>query len=67
MNIMNRTTLDSLMCQSEGCNCGGHILVLRARCHIHSGLEVRYDKTRGLLVVTCKKCENIVTEVLVAE
>lgn len=67
---LTRIQLDQGQCamphtHDERCSQGG--LYLHGACHPKAGNDVFYDKARGVLVLTCHRCEKLVVEVKVAD
>lgn len=66
--LLLKADLDAAGCAAPDC---GHdhdqVLVLHARCHRSSAVDVRYEKRLGHLVITCHKCGYEVARIAPAE
>lgn len=71
MNPLTQIQLDSLICSTPTCAHKDHrkdreALFFHGRCHPEGGLEVKYQKDTGTMIVACLECSTIIVEVLVA-
>lgn len=61
-----RKTLDPLGCAVPNCGHDHSVLYLCSKCHLETGLDVKYTKATGVLTIECTKCGELVTEIQVA-
>jgi hypothetical protein len=64
---LTRQQLDAAGCGTPNCGHDHSVIYLVSGCHPASGVEVRFNKPRGLLEVRCKRCEKPVADVKVAQ
>ncbi len=69
-----KTDLDLLAargCQAPGCDHAGHggddPVFLHGRCHPAAPIEASYVAGSGLLVIRCRRCQKLISEIQVAE
>jgi hypothetical protein len=67
MNPLFKADLDALDCNAPNCSHDQCVLFLHAECHMDEGLEVRYDKTLGHLIIGCNRCGREVARIAPAE
>lgn len=60
---LTRLELDKMTC--HGC-AEEHPLVLHSNCHVDDPTWVWYDKNKGVLTVTCARCDATVATIAVA-
>ena len=63
----SRSDLANAGCGMPNCTHDHSVLHLHPRCHMGKGLDVSYEKARGVLVVRCHKCTQLVGEYLVGD
>lgn len=65
--MTTKSQLRRAKCGSPGCEDCSHVIYLHAKCHLHSALEVCFDKAKDCLVIRCAKCKGWVADVAVGE
>lgn len=50
--------LDKMGCDTPNCAHDHSVIYLHARCHMKSGVAVRYEKRGAQLVIECLKCSR---------
>lgn len=64
---LTRRTLDKARCMDPSCEHKSHATIfLQATCHPKAGMEVAYDLTRGVLILSCDSCKREIVQIAVA-
>lgn len=67
MNPLTQIQLDHMVCSVPTCEHKDHeAFFFHGRCHPKRGLEVKYQKDTGTMIVACLECSALIVEVLVA-
>lgn len=64
---LSRKELDVMGCGVPDCTHDHSVLYMEGACHPEAGKVVNYDKRNGLMTIQCEICQQIVTQVKVAE
>jgi len=64
---LTRKQLDVAGCGTPNCDHDHSELYLVQACHPHRGVEAKYVKATGTLLITCQICDAPVAEVRVQE
>ena len=57
MAVVTKKELSEAGCGSPGCTHDHSVIYLTQACHPSQGVEVRYDKLKEQLLVTCFVCD----------
>jgi hypothetical protein len=63
MATVTKKELGEAGCGTPGCTHDHSVIYLTQGCHPGKGLEVRYDKQKEQLLVTCFACDADVTTI----
>jgi hypothetical protein len=66
---LTQSELNKAMCMVPGCDHTGHrdMLFFHGKCHPHAPVTVYYVMPKGMIVIRCHRCNELVAEVKVAE
>lgn len=72
MNPLTKADLDKAAragCQTPGCDHKNHEqkIFLHSRCHPAAGVEAMYKEGAGIVVLKCRTCRALITQIKVAE
>jgi hypothetical protein len=63
--LETRQDLDQWKCDNPHCRHDHPEVFIVQNCHPKKGMEARYNKFSGALILTCIKCGSLVAEILV--
>jgi hypothetical protein len=61
--LLTKADFDALECNTPNCDHNQCVWFLQALCCMDEGLEVRYDKVLGHLIVSCHRCGDEVVRI----
>lgn len=64
---LTREQLDQSGCDSPNCGHDHTVLYLHGACHPSAGSRVSYDKRTGNVRVVCRRCDEPIAEISVAD
>lgn len=56
IGVQTRSRLDKMGCSTPNCGHDHSVLYLVPVCHEDAGLEARYEKRTGHLILECARC-----------
>lgn len=66
LGVQTRSRLDKMGCSTPNCGHDHSELFLVPVCHERAGLEVKYVKATGYLILTCNECGKLAGTIEVA-
>ncbi|HXA24439.1 MAG TPA: hypothetical protein VNW90_19300 [Acetobacteraceae bacterium] len=67
MKILAKADLDTARCAVPNCAHDHEVIFLHSACHRHRGVDVRYEKSLGHLIISCHQCGHEVARIAPSE